>query len=581
MTIIGIDLGTTNSAISYLKNGNPVIIENDRGERTTPSVFQIAHKGEKQVGTVAKQGYPTYPKETVLEVKRLMGTEQKVTVAGEEYTPEEISARILKYLKESAEKFLGNSVTEAVITVPAYFSDAQRKATQRAGELAGLKVERIINEPTAAAIAFGIDNMGKDQHILVYDLGGGTFDVSVVELFAGVLEVKASAGNNTLGGMDFDNLLVDWLIDKYKSEHNIDLLEIGTDLEKLQRKARMKAEAENVKKTLSTQSTARFNLPFIAFLNNAPVSIDYEITRSEFERIIKKLATLTLEQVDKALKDAQLNTSDIDEVLLVGGSTRIPFIEEIVQKKFNKTPRKDINPDEAVSLGAAVQGGIKSGEIDSSKGLMVIDVMPYTLGVEVNKVVGNQLMPGFFDPIILRNSTVPITESKIYTTSVDYQEEIHMGVYQGDDEDQRVNPKLRVSKDSIIIPDVPSAPAGSEQIEVQFSYDINGMLNIEATVLSTGKKIHQVMKAQPGVMSTEEVILAKERMEQEWSQSELYKEVKNIINRAEKMKEEVGANEQNQIEQLLIKLKESLSLNDMSQVKKYEDELTDLLIELV
>ncbi|AKP76062.1 Hsp70 family protein [Priestia aryabhattai] len=581
MTIIGIDLGTTNSAISYLKNGNPVIIENDRGERTTPSVFQIAHNGEEQVGTIAKQGYSTYPRETVLEVKRLMGTEQKVTVAGKEYKPEEISARLLKYLKDSAEKFLGSSVTEAVITVPAYFSDSQRKATKIAGELAGLKVERIINEPTAAAIAFGIDNMSKDQHILVYDLGGGTFDVSVVELFSGVLEVKASAGNNTLGGMDFDNLLVDWLIDKYKSEHNVDLLEIGTDLEKLQRKARMKAEAENVKKTLSTQSMGRFNLPFIAFLNNAPVSIEYEITRSEFERIIKKLATLTLEQVDKALKDAQLNTSDIDEVLLVGGSTRIPFIEELVQKKFNKTPRKDINPDEAVALGAAVQGGIKSGEIDSSKGLMVIDVMPYTLGVEVNKVVGNQLMSGFFDPIILRNSTVPITESKIYTTSVDYQEEVHMGVYQGDDEDQHVNPKLRVSKDSIIIPDVPSAPAGSEQIEVQFSYDINGMLNIEATVLSTGKKIHQVMKAQPGVMSTEEVTLAKERIEQEWNQSELYKEVKNIINRAEKMKEEVGAHEQNQIEQLLIKLKESLSLNDISRVKKYEDELTDLLIELV
>ena len=581
MTIIGIDLGTTNSAIAYLKNEKPVIIENDRGERTTPSVFQINHSGEIQVGTVAKQGYPTYPRETVLEVKRLMGTEEKVIISGNEYRPEEISARILKYLKSSAEKFLGTTVTEAVITVPAYFSDSQRKATQKAGELAGLKVERIINEPTAAAIAFGIENMDKDQHILVYDLGGGTFDVSVVELFSGVVEVKASAGNNKLGGMDFDNVLLDWVVQKFKDEKQIDLLIIGTENEIIQRKARIKTEAENVKKALSTQNTARFNLPFIAIHNNAPISIEYEITRSQFEKLIKSLAESTLEQVDKALKDAKLPLNDIDEVLLVGGSTRIPLIQELVEKKFGKKPRKDINPDEAVALGAAVQGGIKSGEIDSSKGLMVIDVCPHTLGVDVVKNVGGQMVPGFFDPIIPRNSTVPITESKIYSTVIDNQEEVYMGVYQGDDEDQYVRPEKKISNDDIVVDGVPPRNVGEEKIEVKFSYDINGMLNIEAAVISTGKKMNKVIQAQPGVMSAQEVAVAKEKMEQEWDKSELYDEVKNVINRAEKVMEEVSDSERAKINDLLNKLKQSLSSNNTDQVRRYEDELTDLLIELV
>jgi molecular chaperone DnaK len=580
MTIIGIDLGTTNSAVAYLKNGKPMIIENDRGERTTPSVFQINHSGEIQVGTVAKQGYATYPRETILEIKRLMGTDNKVNVSGNDYRPEEISAHILKYLKSSAEKFLGIPVTEAVITVPAYFSDSQRKATQKAGELAGLKVERIINEPTAAAIAFGIDNMEKDQNILVYDLGGGTFDVSVVELFSGVLEVKASAGDNHLGGMDFDNALVDWLLNKYQKENGISLLDFGTNDEILQRKARIKAEAENVKKSLSTQSTAKFNLPFIAIYNNAPISIDFEITRTEFERVIQHLVDSTIVQVDKALKDANLTTEDINEVLLVGGSTRVPLIQQLVEKKFRKTPRKDINPDEAVALGAAVQAGIKSGEIDSAHGLMVIDVCPYTLGVDVARYVGGQLIPGFFDPIIARNSTVPITESKIYFTSYDNQDQVNMGVYQGEDEDQYINPALKITED-MIIPDIPFGPAGQERIEVKFTYNINGILDVEATVLSTGKKHTKMVNAQQGVMSEQEVAAARERIEQEWDQSELYNEVKNVINRAEKVMESVSASERTKIENLLNNLKHGLSTNNINLVKKYEDELTDLLIELV
>ncbi|WP_078543755.1 Hsp70 family protein [Litchfieldia alkalitelluris] len=582
MTIIGIDLGTTNSGIAYLKDGKPVIIENDRGERTTPSVFQINHRGEIQVGTVAKQGYPSYPKETVLEVKRLMGTDEKVVVAGNQYRPEEISAHILSYLKKSAEKFLGTSVTEAVITVPAYFSDSQRKATQKAGEIAGLRVERIINEPTAAAIAFGMNQLEKDQHILVYDLGGGTFDVSVVELFSGVLEVKSSAGDNRLGGMDFDNLLVDWLIQRYKDEHGVDLFSFGTADEILQRKARIKAEAENVKKSLSTQNSAKFNLPFIAIHNNGPISIDMEITRSEFERVIRKLADSTFEQVDKALKDAKLTESDINEVILIGGSTRVPLIQELVEKKFGKVPRKDINPDEAVALGAAVQGGIKSGQIDSLKGLMVIDVCPYTLGVDVVKNVGGQLLPGFFDPIIKRNSPVPITESQIYTTIKDNQDEVVMGVYQqSNNESPYVNPELKISKEDIRVPGIPLRPAGIEKIEVKFTYDINGKVSIEATVLSTGKKINKELDLQTGVMSEYEVAAAREKISQEWNQSELYDEVKNVINRAEKVMDEANDQERAKIEMLLTNLKKSLSENNVANVKKYEDELTDLLIELV
>jgi molecular chaperone DnaK len=581
MTLIGIDLGTTNSAMAYLKDGKPEIIINDRGERTTPSFFQVDRENKIQIGAVAKNAYTSYPWETVLEVKRLMGTEQKVDVSGNQYRPEEISSYYLRYLKESAEKFLGKPVTEAVITVPAYFSDAQRKATKIAGEIAGLKVERIVNEPTAAAIAFGFENMDNDQHILVYDLGGGTFDVSVVELFSGVVEVKASAGNNHLGGMDFDNAVVDWFIKKYKTEQGIDLLGFGTEQELLQRKARLKVEAENVKKALSTQSSARLNLPFFAIYHNSPISIDEEITRTQFEKLINNLAESTLEQIDKALKDAKLSTHDITEILLVGGSTRIPLIQRLVEMKFGKTPRKDINPDEAVALGAAVQAGIKSGEIDSSKGLMVLDVCPYTLGVDVVKNVGGRMLSGFFDPIIPRNSTIPVTEGNIYVTIADNQDEMYLGVYQGDDEDQYVRPELRIGENDIIISGIPRMPAGQEKIEVKFTYDINGLLEVEATILSTGKKQTEIIDVQKGVMSKPEISLAKEKLQREWNQSEFYHEVKNVINRAEKIIDEVSPNEQVKIQDMLGKLKNALSQNNANLVKTYEEELTDLLIELV
>ncbi|RDU37084.1 2-alkenal reductase [Neobacillus piezotolerans] len=578
MTIIGIDLGTTNSAVAYLKNGKPEILVNKMGGRTTPSVFQINQNGEMVIGQEAKDAYPTLVTQTVMEVKRLMGTDEKVTVKGKEYPPEEISAYILKYLKTSAEEILGEPVTEAVITVPAYFSDSQRKATKIAGEIAGLKVDRIINEPTAAAIAFGFENMEKDQHILVYDLGGGTFDVSVVEMFDGVIEVKASAGNNHLGGMDFDNAVVAWIEKRFQEKNAYNIYVNADETDKLRRNAILKEAAEKAKKLLSSQMSTRIDIPFLGIYNNLPISVDFELTRSEFENLIRDMANSTLHEVDKALQDAGLTERDIREVLLIGGSTRIPLIQELVERKFGKTPRKDINPDEAVALGAAVQGGIKSGEIDSKSGLMVIDLCPYTLGMEVVKNIGGQIVPGYFDPIIPRNSTIPISETKMYYTASDHQEAVDIKVYQG--ESHLVSGNILLS-DDITLDGIPPKPAGEEKIEVTFTYDINGTLQVRAKVLSTGKVVEDIIRSQKGVLSDEQVAAAKEKVHQDWDKSELYQEVKNVIYRAEKMRNDASPSDKQKIEELLSELKRELAANNTNGVKRVEEELTDLLIELV
>lgn len=577
MAIIGIDLGTTNSAVAYLKGDKPEIIPNTEGGRTTPSVFQKNHSGEIIIGQNAKSSMVSLPEHTVTEVKRLMGSDSSVTVGGEVYRPETISAQILTYLKKSAEEYLGEVVTEAVVTVPAYFSDSQRKATQKAGEVAGLKVERIINEPTAAAIAYGLENMDKNQHILVYDLGGGTFDVSVVEIFEGVVEVKASAGDNNLGGVDFDNALTDWIIQNFKEQEGIDLNELDTDLEINQRKTRIKLEAENIKKSLSSQSTVSINVPFIAMHNNAPVSINMTITRDEFEELIRDQALKTLMEVDKALEDSRLSVSDIDEVLLIGGSTRIPLIQNLVEEKFGKKSKKDINPDEAVAMGAAIQAGIKTGQIDTSKGIMVIDVCPYTLGTEVVKQVGGQTIPGFFDPIIPRNSTIPISESKVYYTVNDNQTSVNVNVFQGDN--QYTDHNIFLS--DFLLEGIPAGPRGQEAIEVKFSYDINGTLQVEATIISTGKKASAIVKTQAGTMTEQEVSAAKAQVESDYQQSELYKEVKSVITRGERMLNTVDGLEKEKLMSLLQNIKIALEKNDRMLVQKYEEELTDLLIELV
>ncbi|WEK55464.1 MAG: Hsp70 family protein [Candidatus Cohnella colombiensis] len=577
MAIIGIDLGTTNSAVAYLKEGRPEIIENRDGDRTTPSAVGIGFNNEIIIGTNAKNSLISMPDRTIIEVKRKMGTEEKITLAGQQFRPEEVSALILKELKWYAEQKLGEAVTEAVITVPAYFTDTQRKATQKAGELAGLIVERIINEPTAAAIAYGMENMDKEQHLLVYDLGGGTFDVSVVEMFEGILEVKASAGNNQLGGMDFDNALTEWLTEKVKKVHQIDLLNTGNPSADLQNRWRLKLEMERVKKLLSNQMSTTISLPFIAMKDGVPFSINEEITREEFEKLILSMAESTLVEVDKALADAKLSLSQIDEVLLVGGSTRIPLIQQLITKKFNKAPRKDLNPDEAVALGATIQGGIKSGEISSVNGLMVTDVSPHSLGMEVVEMIGGQMVPGFFDVIIPRNSTIPITKSKLYYTVNDNQTEVDVGIFQGE------SPKV---KDNLLLGQfelsgIPAGAQGKEAIELTIRYDINGTLQIDAQIQSTGKKISQIIDQQLGVMSQAEVAVAKERIHANWDQSELYKDVKPAIQRAEKMLPELNELNRNKIEGLLQQLKGALSTNDKVKVQKLDEELTDLLIELV
>ncbi|AQQ54163.1 Hsp70 family protein [Planococcus lenghuensis] len=577
MAIIGIDLGTTNSAIAYLKGEKPEIIPNIEGGRTTPSVFQMSPNNEMVIGQNAKSSMPGFPDRTITEVKRLMGSDETVMVAGQEYRPETVSAHILKYLKESAEEYLGEAITEAVITVPAYFSDSQRKATQKAGEIAGLKVERIINEPTAAAIAYGLENMDKNQHILVYDLGGGTFDVSVVEIFEGVVEVKASAGDNSLGGVDFDNTLADWIIQNFKQQEGIDLLDFGSAVEINQRRAKIKLEAENIKKNLSSQTNVNINIPFIAVYDNAPISVNLNITRDEFEDLIRKMAMKTLTEVDKALEDSNLNIDEINEVLLVGGSTRIPLIQKLVEEKFGKKAKKDINPDEAVALGAAVQAGIKSGQIDTTKGIMVIDVCPYTLGTEVVKNIGGQIVPGFFDPIIPRNSTIPVSEKKIYYTADDNQTSVDINVFQGDS--QYADQNIFLS--NVMLEGIPSAPMGQEPIEVKFSYDINGTLQVEATIVSTGKRASSVVKTKAGTMSEQEVKLAKSQVEKDYQQSELYKEVKSVITRGERMLKSAEGLEKEKLASLLQNIKFALEKNDRELVRKYEEELTDLLIELV
>ncbi|THE12324.1 2-alkenal reductase [Bacillus timonensis] len=577
MAVIGIDLGTTNSAVAYLKGEKPEIIPNTEGGRTTPSVFQLSINDEIIIGQNAKNAMPGMPDRTATEVKRLMGTDEMVMVGGQSYRPETISAHILMHLKKSAEDYLGEMVTEAVITVPAYFNDAQRKATQKAGEIAGLKVERIINEPTAAAIAYGLENIDKNQHILVYDLGGGTFDVSVVEIFEGVVEVKASAGDNNLGGVDFDNALTDWIIENFKQTDGIDLFSFGTPEEINQRKARIKLESENIKKSLSSQTNVNINIPFIAIHNNAPVSVNMSITREEFDALIKDMALKTLVEVDKALEDSRLGVSDIDEVVLIGGSTRVPLIQQLVEDKFGKKAKKDINPDEAVALGAAVQAGIKTGQIDTSKGIMVIDVCPYTLGTEVVRQIGGQTVPGFFDPIIPRNSTIPITESKRYYTVSDNQTSVNVNVFQGDN--QYTDQNIFLS--DFILEGIPAGPRGQEAIDVKFSYDINGTLQVEATIVSTGRKASAIVKTQAGTMTEQEVSAARAQVESDYEKSELYQEVKSVITRGERMLNSTEGLEKEKLMSALQNIKIALEKNDRALVQKYEEELTDLLIELV
>ena len=566
--IIGIDLGTTNSCVSVIEGGEPVVIPNAEGARTTPSVVAFSKDGERMVGNVAKRQAITNPEKTISSIKRHMGSDYKVNIDGKAYTPQEISAIILQKLKSDAEAYLGEKVTEAVITVPAYFTDSQRQATKDAGKIAGLDVKRIINEPTAAALAFGIDKED-DQKVMVYDLGGGTFDVSIIEMGDGVQEVLATAGNNHLGGDDFDKKVMDYIIAQFKSETGIDL---SNDKMAMQR---IKEAAEKAKIDLSGMTTAQISLPFITADATGPKHLETTLTRAKFNEMTADLVEATMGPVRQAMKDSGLSMNDIDKILLVGGSTRIPAVQEAIQKFSGKEPFKGINPDECVAMGAALQGGVLGGDV---KGLLLLDVTPLSLGIET--------MGGVNTVIIERNTTIPTKKSQIFSTAADNQTSVEVHVLQGEREFAKDNKTLGMFHLDGILP----ARRGVPQIEVTFDIDANGIVHVSAKDLGTGKQ-QEISITASSNMSKEDIDKAVKEAEQFAEEDKKKRESVDLRNNADQMVyqteklisedgDKFSADDKSALQTKVDALKEALKGDNEDAIKSAQEDLQNKFYEV-
>ncbi|QPC46937.1 molecular chaperone DnaK [Mangrovibacillus cuniculi] len=562
--IIGIDLGTTNSCVAVLEGGEAKVIPNPEGNRTSPSVVAFKND-EKQVGEVAKRQSITNPN-TIMSIKRYMGTNHKVTVDGKEYSPQEISAMILQYLKGYAEEYLGEKVEKAVITVPAYFNDAERQATKDAGRIAGLEVERIINEPTAAALAYGLDKMDEDQTILVYDLGGGTFDVSILELGDGVFEVRSTAGDNKLGGDDFDQVIIDHLVAEFKKENGIDL---GKDKMALQR---LKDAAEKAKKDLSGVTSTQISLPFITAGEAGPLHLEMTLSRAKFDELSANLVERTMAPTRQAMKDAGLAPSEIDKIILVGGSTRIPAVQEAIKRETGKDPHKGVNPDEVVAMGAAIQGGVLTGDV---KDVVLLDVTPLSLGIET--------MGGVFTKLIDRNTTIPTSKSQVFSTAADNQTAVDIHVLQGERSMAADNKTLGRFQ----LADIPPAPRGVPQIEVKFDIDKNGIVNVSAKDMGTGKEQNITIKSSSGLSDDEidrMVREAEDNAEADKKRKEevdLRNEADQLVFQTEKtlkdVEDKVDAEEKAKAETAKDELKAAIEANDLEDIRTKKDALSEIV----
>lgn len=587
--IIGIDLGTTNSCVAVMEGNEPVVIANEEGRRTTPSIVAFLDSGDRKIGDPAKRQAITNPKRTVSSIKRFMGNRfsevgkessnvpykvvkgendtVRVEIDKKKFTPQEISAMVLQKMKKTAEDYLGHEVTGAVVTVPAYFNDSQRQATKEAGEIAGLKIERIINEPTAAALAYGLDKQGKDSTIAVFDLGGGTFDISILDLGDGIFEVKSTNGDTHLGGDDFDEVIMNWIADEFKKQENVDLRKDAMSLQ------RIKEASEKAKIELSSSSETEINLPYITAIDGVPKHLVMKLSRSQFEKLADNLIKRTLEPCKAALKDAGITKDKIDEVILVGGSTRIPAIQEAVEKFFGKKPSKGVNPDEVVALGAAIQGGVLAGDV---KDVLLLDVTPLSLGIET--------MGGVYDVVIESNSTIPTKKTKVYSTAMDNQPSVEIHILQG----ERPMAKDNRSVGRFILDGIPPSPRGIPQIEVTFDLDVNGILKVSAKDQGTGKEQNIRIEASTG-LSQEEI----ERMKQEALENaesdkkaketvEKLNQADSLIFQTEKQLKEwettLSEEDKNSITEPLDKLKESHKTQNISEIETYMGDLNTILM---